>query len=171
MNNVIEVNSQMFLIGIIAANSILIVFLFIMNFLGRKKIKKMREGFEAMMAGLSEDINIEKVLTDCINKINRLENINIELEKRIMQIDDKLLTAITKVGVVRFNAFENVGSELSYSVALLDGLDNGFVISGIYTKASTASYVKAIIKGKPQHILSEEEKSAIKNAGATILAD
>jgi len=48
----------------------------------------------------------------------------------------------TKVGVVRYNAFDDVGSDLSFSIALLDDNDNGVVISGIYSRESSTTYAK-----------------------------
>ena len=134
--------------------------LFIMNMSNRSKIKKMKNKYYKFMNGLS-GLNIEQLLETCIEKINETTNKNIELEKHINNIERTLLQCIQKVGVVRFNAFENVGSDLSFSIALLDNNDNGLVLSGIYSRDSSATYGKPILAGKSRYALSVEEIQAL----------
>ena len=62
-----------------------------------------------------------------------------------------------KVSVIRYKAFEDVGSDLSFSVALLDGENNGVILTGIYGRDYSTTYAKPIDKGISRYDLSEEE--------------
>ncbi len=74
------------------------------------------------------------------------------------------MQCIQKVGIVRFNAFDNVGSNLSYSIALLDNYNNGVVISSLYSRDSSSTYAKPVVDGKSSFSLSEEEIESIEKA-------
>jgi len=91
-----------------------------------------------------------------------------EMKKILDQIDElekKNLVNIQKMGLVRYNPFADTGGDQSFSLALLDGRDNGVVITSLYARTSVRWYIKTIKKGKGlEHELSEEEKSALKKA-------
>lgn len=113
---------------------------------------------------LEGEKNLEELLDSIINKTEFIINKNKEIDNNIEKIDNKLVRCIQKVGVIRYNAFENMGSDLSYSIALLDYNDNGVVISGIYSRDNSSTYVKPINNGKSQYKLSDEEVQALDNA-------
>ena len=69
-----------------------------------------------------------------------------------------------KMSLVRYNPFADTGGDLSFSLALLDLTDTGFVITGIHGRGVDRIYAKEIIKGKSKHNLSEEEIAAIRKA-------
>lgn len=86
------------------------------------------------------------------------------LSAKLERMDRKLSSALQHVGMVRFNAFENVGSGLSFSLAVLDDNANGYVISSLFGGEETRTYAKQIVGGKSTHQLSSEEVEAIKKA-------
>lgn len=71
---------------------------------------------------------------------------------------------VQKTSIVRFNAFPDTGSDLSFAVALLDANNNGFVLSSLYGRNESRIYAKPIQGGKSTYTLSEEEKNAIAKA-------
>ena len=75
--------------------------------------------------------------------------------------------AIQKVGVVRFNAFSNTGSDLSFAVALLDHYDNGVVFSSLFGRNESRIYAKPIRGGESTYLLTEDEKEALQKAKET----
>jgi len=95
----------------------------------------------------SDNKNIEELLLDNIKLSNDISLKNKEIENRVMSLERDLQRCIQKVGVVRYNAFDDVGSDLSFSIALLDDNDNGVVISGIYSRESSTTYAKKIVNG------------------------
>ncbi len=80
------------------------------------------------------------------------------------KVDEVYNTAIKKVGVVRFNPFIKMGGDQSFVIALLDGKNDGFVISSLFIKEGNRVYTKAIKKGKSEHTLSKEEIEAVEKA-------
>jgi len=83
---------------------------------------------------------------------------------RIEDMESVLQTTIQKTGIVRFNPFNQLGGNQSFTLALLDKNNNGFVISSLFVKDGNRVYTKAIKNGKSDHALSQEEIEAIKRA-------
>lgn len=87
-----------------------------------------------------------------------------ELSKAIKRLENDSLYHIQKIGMVRFNPFEEMGGDHSFSLALLDATLSGYVITGLHTRERTRVYVKRVDKGKSKFELSNEEKEAIRKA-------
>lgn len=95
-----------------------------------------------------------------------------EARSRLRDIDGKLVHLredgmghVQRVGVVRFNPFSDTGGTQSFTVAILDGRDNGIVMTSLYARGGNRWYVKGVISAKGKQVaLSKEEEAAIKNA-------
>ena len=101
-----------------------------------------------------------------------------ELEKQLKLLEEKLGTvtkeldsfkedmekAVTKVGIIRYNPFKDIGGNQSFSITLLDANDNGVVVTSHYGRDVNRIYAKPIKKGKPEYSLSQEEEQAIEKA-------
>lgn len=86
------------------------------------------------------------------------------IAEKLERMNKKFSSVLRHVGMVRFNAFENVGNGLSFSLAVLDDNADGFVISSLFGGEETRTYAKQITGGKSSHQLSSEEVEAIKKA-------
>lgn len=148
---------------LIGFNFFLILILFLMNLSNNSKLKRLRAKYNKFMNGAS-GINIEQLLERCLDKVNKVDEKNKSLELQINDLERNMMACVQKVGVVRFNAFDNVGSDLSFSIALLDNRDDGIVISGLYARESSFTYAKPVIGGNSKYALSAEEIKAIDNA-------
>ena len=71
---------------------------------------------------------------------------------------------LQKIGIVRYSAFSDVGSDLSFTLAMLDAKDNGVILNGIYSADSSNIYAKPITNGTSTYALSQEEKEALEKA-------
>lgn len=162
MNMSIYNVSQEVLIGF-AICFIFIFMLLMMNILNATKIKKLKNKYNNFMSGFG-DVNIEELLETCLDKVTQVGIKNRELENQLNTVERTLLQCVQKIGIIRYNAFENVGSDLSFSIALLDNNDDGIVLSGIYSRESSSTYAKPIIKGKSRYTLSAEEIQALESA-------
>ena len=111
-----------------------------------------------------EDGNLEQLIADHLDLIDRYSDEKKSLQKELDRLDDKLTKAITKVSVVRFDAFDNTGNDLSYCVAMLDSENNGVVISGIVGREEARTYVKPIEEGESSYKLTREEEQAVRDA-------
>lgn len=87
-----------------------------------------------------------------------------EIKKSIGEIKEKNLLNVQKVGLVRFNPFSETGGDHSFSLALLDGKNNGFVMTGLHTRERTRLYIKPIRNLKSSYELSAEEQKAVNEA-------
>lgn len=109
-----------------------------------------------------------KNLASAFDKVFKLEKEN---EKRIKNLEvfgqklaEEDLFHIQKVGLVRFNPFNETGGDQSFSLSLLDGKDNGLVITGLHTRERTRLYLKPVKSGKSGYELSKEELKALQKA-------
>jgi hypothetical protein len=68
---------------------------------------------------------------------------------------------VQKVGLVRYNAYNDTGSDLSFTFALMDSDDNGVVVNGLYSRDSSSIFAKPLVKGETKYNLSAEEIQAI----------
>ena len=86
------------------------------------------------------------------------------IKANYLNLEQQLNQCIQNVGIVRYNAFDDVGSELSFAIALLDNENNGFVINSIYGRTSSNVYAKSIENGTSRYALSDEEIKAVNRA-------
>jgi len=105
-----------------------------------------------------------------ITQIKGLEDQGKNIEKIFAEIErlNKIsATCFQKTGVIRFNPFKEVGGDQSFSIALLDAKNNGFVITGLYARDGNRIFAKPIENGQSKYLLSGEEKEALKKATRT----
>lgn len=107
-----------------------------------------------------EPKNIEEILA----QFKELEKTVKGLSAEIESFRKEKMFSVQKVGIIRFNPFSGVGSDQSFSVALLDGNNSGVVITSLFSQDGNRVYAKPVEKGESKYVLSEEEKKAIKQA-------
>ena len=159
MIDFIEQNVTYILIGCVAA----IIALLVWNIINTIRIGKLKKKYENFMRDLG-DINVEQLLNRCIEKVYRIEALSEKNEERFAALGQRIDECVQKVNIVRYNAFEHVGNDLSFSLALLDKNNDGVVITGIYSREVSSIYAKEVKDGKSSHTLSEEEKQALEGA-------
>lgn len=139
---------------------ILVVWLVIISFF----IFRLRKHYNKLIRGTSR-----ATLSEVLEKILKTQEVSDkridELVKKAEETDKASLAHIQKVGLLRFNPFAEVGSDQSFVLALLDGEDNGVVVTSLTSRTGTHWYGKTVKKGQGiEHELSSEEKEAIKKA-------
>jgi len=108
--------------------------------------------------------NQTATVKELVKQIHSLEE---RLEKNansIVALEEAHEKAVSKIGLVRFNPFGEIGGDQSFSVALLNNEDSGIVLTSHYGKEMQRIYAKRIKKGKSEYSLSLEEEEAIKKA-------
>lgn len=105
-----------------------------------------------------------QTLEQAIEYIKKLENRIDVIQEELYKEKEKNNLALRKLGILRYNPFKESGGDQSFSLALLEENDNGFVITSIYTNEGVRVFAKPVIKGDSKYQLSEEEKEAIKKA-------
>jgi len=155
-----DFTNNIVILYITVINSFLIIILLIVNILNSRKIKKLNYKYNRFMVN-SNGEDIEKQIENCLNISEEIMDKNRQIASHLNEIDRNLLYCVQKVGLVRFSAFDDVGSNLSYSIALLDGNNNGVVITSLFARDTSTSYGKPVIDGKSRYPLSAEELQAI----------
>ena len=89
------------------------------------------------------------------------------LHKRMMYVEKSLNRSYQKCGVVKYDAFKELGGQLSFAYALLNDSNTGFVMNCIHSREGSYTYIKDIVRGECELPLSEEEAEAVKNAIAS----
>lgn len=120
--------------------------------------------YKNFMKKIGNGKNIEEDLENYMYRVNKVEKQNGEISNKIQNIERDLSKCIKKVGIVRYNAFKDTGSDLSFALALLDDNNDGVVLNGIYSREMSNIYAKPVKNGESSYTISEEESQAIKNA-------
>ena len=161
MENVLEFMRTDNFIIIVAISIIILLILYVANLIKLSKIKK---EYNKFLIKLGNGQNIEEQIRGYMDKVLEVKNKNLEIEEYCKQLDNTLGNCLQKVGIVRYNAFKDTGSDLSFALAILNEENTGVVLNGIYSREVSNIYAKPIEKGNSMYVLSEEEKEAIQKA-------
>lgn len=152
--------SDIFLIVLMIIIFILVI-LYIINTI---KLSKIEKNYSKFINKFGENTNIEEDLKNYVTKVEAISEENELMREYVKNLNVNMKDCIQKIGIVRYSAFSDVGSDLSFTLALLDENDNGVVLNGIYSSDSSNIYAKPVIKGTSKYTLSDEEKKAIEKA-------
>ena len=125
---------------------------------------RLNNRYKKFMNKLGNGKNLEEDLENFMYKVDRVEKQNAEITNFCKNLDEDLSKCIQKVGIVRYSAFKDTGSDLSFAVALLDEKNNGVVFNGIYSREISNIYAKPVENANSRYTLSEEESQAIVKA-------
>lgn len=132
-----------------------------------KRLSDMKKRYRKIMMSDDENSNAQQILVKHGEKINSAIETEEKLNSELAQMKNVLTHAISRVAVVRFNAFHDDTAELSYCIALLDAENSGVIISSLTGRDFSRSYVKPIVKGTSEtYKLTKEEEQALREASA-----
>ncbi len=154
-----SVDTLYVILGMAVVMAVMLVFLIINSV----KIKKMKLTYTSFMSG-KDGKNLEEVILKRFKEVDELKK---EDEAKKVQLDDineSLRYAFSKMGMVKYDAFNEMGGKLSFALALLDNRNNGFLINAMHSREGCYTYVKEIINGESYINLGEEEKKALNKA-------
>lgn len=161
---IIESNLEFALIGVAAA-AVLLIILLIITIVNLVQISKLKKKYRKFMDG--EDAqSLEKMIADHLGEIKGLISSNDANEKNIAKLTNQIQFAFQKVGLVKYDAFQEMGGKLSFSLCLLNEKEDGFIINAMHSREGCYTYIKEVIAGNCVIILSDEEKEALDMAKA-----
>lgn len=108
--------------------------------------------------------NLTGVLDAHLDKVFAISREVDELTVRTAVAESNLRRSLQRVGLVRFNPFEDTGGNQSFALALLDANGDGLVVSSLHSRGGTRVYAKAVVAGKSEAALSDEETRAVREA-------
>ena len=155
INNIIK--SDIFLIGVAATNLLLLI-LYVSNLI---KLKNINKNYNTFMKKIGNGNNIEEMLQKYITKVEDVNEKSEEILNYCTRLDKDISLCIKKMGMVRYSAFKDTGSDLSFALALLNDSNDGVLLNGIYSREMSNIYAKQVNQGKINVKISDEEKQAL----------
>lgn len=152
-------DSDYIIIGLVA----LVLILFIMILVNIIQMKKLKKNYKIFMSGNSAK-NLEETLIKRLDQIDALITANDKNERNIQLIFKNMKLTYQKMGLIKYDAFHEMGGKMSFSLAMLDERDNGFIINAMHTREGCYTYIKEIVDGNSIIVLSEEEQEALNRA-------
>ncbi len=108
--------------------------------------------------------SLEDVIIAKFQEIEQLKRIEKENKRQMEELAQSFILAYQKIGIIKYDAFQEMGGKLSFALALLNKSNNGFVLNSMHSREGCYTYIKEIIDGKSYIKLSEEEKKAVDTA-------
>lgn len=125
--------------------------------------RRLLRRYRALLTAESKG-DVEGLLLQQLQELSQQKQSLSELAEQLNQLRTESHHFLQRAGIVRFNAFPDTGSDLSFAIAVLDRNRDGFVISSLYGRAESRVYAKPIKNGASTYALSAEEQSAIQQA-------
>ena len=128
------------------------------------KLSSLNKRYKKFLEKLGNGKDIEEDLETYMYRVEKVEKQNNEILNYVKTLDEDLTRCIQKVGMVRYNAFKDTGSDLSFTLALLDEHNDGVVLNGIYSREMSNIYAKPVKNGTSTYTMSDEERQAVQKA-------
>ncbi len=122
----------------------------------KKKYKKFMEG--------QDGASLEEIINNTYEKYSEVSTKVNSNAENIEKIIANMKLTYQKMGIVKYDAFNEMGGKLSFSLALLDKEDNGFIINSMHSREGCYTYIKEIVRGESYIVLAEEEREALNEA-------
>ncbi|MBM3209478.1 DUF4446 family protein [Candidatus Shapirobacteria bacterium] len=145
---------------LIGVQVVILIWLLVVTFFLAKTIRHYNK-----LTGGTEEKSLSMILEKILDSLAKAEEEKKELRRILEELKKDGVSHIQKIGLVRFNPFSDTGGDQSFALALLDGENNGLVITGLHSRESTRLYTKPIKGGKSVgYELSKEEEESLRKA-------
>ena len=154
MNGEVINQQKILLIGVFVL-AILVVALLSTTIILLVKVNSLTKKYNVFMKG-SDGKTSESTILNKFKEIDILRQESKYIAEKLNLTCETLVTAYQKIGVVKYDAFQELGGKMSFSLCVLDDEDSGFILTSMHTREGCYTYLKEIIKGKSFKILAEE---------------
>ena len=107
---------------------------------------------------------LEDSIFERFEELEKLTELTLKNRQAIRKINEEMMSNFQKVGIVKYDAFNEMGGKLSFVITLLDGNNSGYIINSMHSREGCYNYVKEIVKGESYIELSEEEAESLDRA-------
>jgi hypothetical protein len=150
---------------IVVALGVLALLLLLLVLVQALRIRRLGRRIDGLTRG-EQGRSLEAILDAHLDKVFEVSRSLDEMDARAEAVAANSRRSLQRIGLVRFNPFEDTGGNQSFAVALLDGNGTGFVLSSLHARAGTRVYAKAVSSGRTEGALSAEEMEAVRQAMA-----
>ncbi|MGF0032114.1 DUF4446 family protein [Bariatricus sp. SGI.154] len=142
---------------------VLIVVLFVLYVNVTLKYNRLKSSYATFMKG-KDGKTLEESMKERFAEVESILKITKQNRIDIKEINKKMESDYRKVGIVKYDAFNEMGGKLSFALAMLDGNNSGWVLNAMHSREGCYTYVKEIVKGESYVELAEEEAEALDKA-------
>ncbi len=160
---IIYENTGIDMVFIIGALGIITIILFVLSITALCKIKKLRKQYELFIRGKNAE-SLEDTILKYLDKVDEVDKILTITREEMIGLRKNQRVSLQKLGIVKYDAFFDLSGKLSCAIAILDQMENGFILNSVYSRDASYSYVKEIRGGISEIELSTEEKEALDQA-------
>ena len=160
LSDIVSQYNDYIILGLAGISLLLLVLIIIISI----KQSKLNKKYKKFMSGATGE-NLEGQILSRFTDIDNLKADSKFLNAELTKVKENLLITYQKVGVVKYDAFKEMGGKLSFVMALLDKNNNGVLLNSVHSsREGCYTYLKEIIKGESFLELSEDEKKALNQA-------
>ena len=145
---------------------VLIIVMMIMTVSMSLRLSRLNQKYRSFMKGKDAQ-SLEKLFHQRFKEIDKLNKQNELTKKNLADLKKIQGMTLNKYGIVKYDAFHEMGGKLSFALAMLDNSNNGYVINSMHNREGCYTYVKEIIKGESFIPLGDEESKALSQAMGT----
>ena len=127
------------------------------------KYSRLKSSYASFMKG-KDGRTLEASIIDRFEELDEVAQLSLRNRQDIKKIKEDMLDNLQKVGILRYDAFNEMGGNLSFALTLLDGNNSGYIINSMHSREGCYNYIKEIIKGESYIELSEEEAESLERA-------
>lgn len=153
------ISTDYIVIGLAVAFLLLLIF----SIVAFVKIHNLKKKYASFMRGKNGK-SLEDTLIKKLNEIEELTEANASNERKIEKMQNKMSFAFTKYGLVKYDALEELGGKLSYTLCMLNERNDGYIINVVHSREGCYNYTKEVIDGNSIVTLSSEEEEALEKA-------
>lgn len=143
--------------------AVITLILFITVIICLIKMSQLYRRYDLFMRGKDAE-TLEDLLIKQIEEINLLKIEDKTNKENIRSINRNIRASFQKLGLVRYNAFQGMGGNLSFAIALLDYTNSGFVLNSVHSREGCYMYLKRVDRGQTEVLLGSEEREALEQA-------
>lgn len=142
---------------------ILVIILAFITVIMSIRLSRLSRQYQTFMKGKNAE-SLEKVFSDAFGRVSRLSEQSEENKTHADGLKKQIGSMLTHYGIVKYDAFSDVGGKMSFALAMLDDSNSGFVLNTIHNRDNCFQYIKEIVNGESYIMLSSEEIEALNRA-------
>lgn len=154
-----NIDPAYYIIGLL----ILCIALLIFNIVTKHKLTVLSRKYDRFLSGKNAE-SLEDAIVERFDHISKLIEVSKRQQKEIEDLQENMKKTYQKTGIVKYDAFNEMGGKLSFALALLDKNNTGFLINAMHSREGCYTYIKEIINGESYIQLGDEESQALEMA-------
>ncbi|MCU6748358.1 MULTISPECIES: DUF4446 family protein [Lachnospiraceae] len=139
------------------------IILFILLISANMKYNRLKASYSSFMKG-KDGKNLEDSIFERFDMLEEISKMAKENRDNIKDIYKKIENNYQKIGIVKYDAFHEMGGDLSFALTMLDQNNNGWILNAMHSRGGCYTYIKEIVKGESYIELAEEERESLEKA-------